>query len=225
MEITCNRCHQTVEADNCYCPVCGLPQLVYAADGAPGLDQPESWNEVVRDVGSIAWKPVLQSAIRYAIPAGVLCAVLSSAGILGLLLMAITGAWVVVMYSRNQQPAWITIGAGARIGLVTGMLGGWATAATTGIVLFATRYGFHQGRFFDDFWQNFVNQQLSQQWASMGVDAQTIALSKSWLLSAEGRAGWVLSIVAFMMILLVLFSVAGGALSARFLARKRRPEL
>jgi hypothetical protein len=225
MEITCSRCHQTVEADNCYCPVCGLPQLVYTADGAPGAGQPEQWSEVVRDAGSIAWKPVLQAALRYAIPAGMLCSVLSSAGLLGLLLMAMTGAWVVVLYSRSQQPAWITIGAGARIGLVTGMLGGWAAAATTGIILFATRYGFHQGKFFDDFWLNFVNLQMSQQWTSMGIDAQTIALTKAWLLSPEGRAGWVLSIVVFMMALLLLFAVAGGALGARFLARKRRPEL
>jgi hypothetical protein len=225
MEITCNRCHQTVEAENCYCPVCGLPQLVYTADGAPGPGQPERWNEPVRDAGSVAWKPALRFALTLAVPAGMLSSVLSPVGIFGLLLMAVTGAWVVVLYNRSQQPAWITIGAGARIGLVTGMLGGWTAAATTGITLFVMRFWFHQGSFFDDFWQNLVNQQMTQQWASMGVDAQTVALAKSWLLSPEGRAGWVLSIMALLMAALLLFAVAGGALGARFLARTRRPEI
>ena len=57
------------------------------------------------------------------------------------------------------------------------------------------RFWFHQGRFYDDLWQNLVNQQMSQQWTSMGVDAQTIAQMKAWLLPPEGRAGWLLAAV------------------------------
>jgi len=63
------------------------------------------------------------------------------------------------MCAVRDRP-WITIGAGARIGLVTGVLGGWMAAATTGFVLFAMRFWFHAGSFYDDLWQNLVNRQF-----------------------------------------------------------------
>jgi len=225
MEISCQRCHQTVEADNCYCPACGMPQLLYETDGSPEQSQPEKWNEAVRDAGTVEWKPALRAAVSLAIPAGMLCSMLSPLGILGLFLMAAAGAWVVVLYMHSQRPAWITIGAGARIGLVTGVLGGWTAAATTAVTMFVMRFLFHNGSFFDDFWLNFVNQQLSQQWQTMGVDAQTIVLAKAWLLSPEGRAGWVFGAMLLFAAGLLLFAVAGGALGARWLAHSRRPEV
>jgi hypothetical protein len=86
------------------------------------------------------------------------------------------------------------------------------------------RFFFHQSKFFDDFWQNLVSQQITQQWTSAGVDAATIALAKTWLLSPEGRAGSMLGAILFLVAALLLFAVAGGALGARLLARTRRPE-
>lgn len=225
MEIVCNRCHQTIQAEDCYCPACGLPQLTYTADGSPGQAQPERWNETARDASNVNWKPALRAALMLAVPAGLLCSMLSPVGIFGLLWMAVAAAWAVVLYVRSQRPAWITVGAGARIGLVTGVLGGWTAAATTGITLFSMRFFFHQSKGFDDLWQNLVNQQIAQQWESAGVDAATIALAKTWLLSPEGRAGSMLGAILFLAAALLLFAVAGGALGARLLARARRPEV
>ena len=224
MEIVCNRCHQTIQAEDCYCPACGLPQLVYTAEGVSGEAQPGRLNEPVRDASTVDWKTALRAALMLAVPAGLLCSMLSPVGIFGLLWMAVAAAWAVVLYMRRQSPAWITVGAGARIGLVTGVLGGWTAAATTGITLFAMRFFFHQSKFFDDFWQNLVSQQITQQWTSAGVDAATIALAKTWLLSPEGRAGSMLGAILFLVAALLLFAVAGGALGARLLARTRRPE-
>jgi hypothetical protein len=225
MEVTCNRCQQTVQAGNCYCPACGLPQLVFPDDGPPGQTPPERWNEAVRDAGSVDWKPAMRAALWMAIPAGLLCSLLSPVGVFGFVWMSVAAAWAVLLYVRSQRPAWVTIGAGARIGLVTGLLGGWTAAATTGVTLFVLRFFFHQGNFFDDFWQNFVNQDLGQQYASMGIDAQTIGLYQRWLLSPEGRAGSMLSAVLFLGIGMLLFSVAGGAMGARLSAGARRPEV
>ena len=45
-----------------------------------------------------------------------------------------------------------------------------------------------------------------------------------WAISPEGRAGFVLFLIAFLVGTLVLFAVAGGALGARMLARARRSE-
>jgi hypothetical protein len=173
----------------------------------------------------VDWKPAIRAAVTLAVPAGLLCSMLSPVSIFGLFLMAMAAAWTVVLYVRSQRPAWITVGAGARIGLVTGLMGSWIAAATTGVTLFVMRFLLHQGRFFDDFWNDFVNQQLVQQWTSMGVDTSTIAMTRAWLMAPEGRAGAMLSAVLFLSVGLLFFAVGGGALGARLLARSRRPEI
>jgi hypothetical protein len=190
MEQTCNRCHQTVQEGACYCPVCGLPQLVYSAENAAAQGQPERWNQAVRDAGSIDWRPGLKLALTLAVPAGIVCSLLSPVNV-----------------------------------LVTGMLAGWTSAAASGVMLYAMRYWFHSGKLFDDFWETMVNQQMVQQWTSVGVDAQTIAITRTLMLSPQGRAAGVLCALAFLVSALLIFSVAGGALGARFLGRPRRPEI
>jgi hypothetical protein len=222
MELTCSRCHQTVQDGYCYCPTCGLPQLVYSAENSADGGQGNRWGEAARDASTVDWNSALRSVLPLAIPAGLLCSMLSPVGIFGVLLMGATAAWAVVLYMRSQRPAWITIGAGARIGLVTGVVGGWAAAATSGLSLYALRFWLHQGSIFDNFWQSFVNQQQAQGTAA-GADAQTLATIKATLISPEGRAGLVLFGIAFLMATLLLFAIAGGALSARMLTRTRRP--
>jgi len=222
MELTCSRCHQTVQDGNCYCPACGLPQLVYAAENSADPGQSDRWSEAVRDANTVDWKSALRSTLPLAIPAGILCSMLSPVGIFPLLLMGATAAWAVALYTRGQRPSWITMGAGARIGLVAGVFGGWTAAAITGISLYAMRFWLHQGNIFDDTWRNLVIQQQAQG-AAFGFDAQTLASMKSMMTSPDGRAGLVLFLIVVMMTTLVIFGIAGGALSARMLARSRRP--
>jgi hypothetical protein len=224
MEITCTRCHQAVEADNCYCPTCGLPQLQYSAENVPGQAPPERWLEPVQDASIVDWKRAMRPALALAVPAGVLCSLFSPVSIFGLLWMTIAAAWVVALYLRNQRPAWITIGAGARIGLVTGLLGAWTAAASSGISLFVMRFFLHQGKSLDESWTTIISDQVARQWSSAGVDAQTINIYKGWLLSPEGRAGAMLSAMLFLVAILVFFAVGGGALGARLQARTRRPQ-
>jgi hypothetical protein len=222
MELTCSRCHQTVQDGYCYCPACGLPQIIYSAENSGDAGQRDHWGEAVRDANTVDWNSALRSALPLAIPAGLLCSMLSPVGIFGVLLMGATAAWAVVLYTRSQRPAWITVGAGARIGLVTGVVGSWAAGAMTGLSLYAMRFWLHQGSIFDNFWQDLVNQQQAQGTAA-GADAETLAAIKATMISSEGRAGLVLCGIAFLMATLLLFAIAGGALSARLLARTRRP--
>ena len=225
MEITCNRCHQTILAENCYCPACGLPQLVYAADEATGQAPAERWTGAVKDASVVDWKPAMRAAATLAIPAGLLSSGFSPVGVLGLFWMAAAAAWAVVLYMRSQRPAWITIGAGARIGLVTGLLGGWTAAATMSFMLFGMRFFFHQGKVFDEYWQNQISEKVSQQWAAAGMDAQTIVVAKALLNSPEGRGGLTLAVILVLTLSLVAFATAGGALGARLMGRNRRPEV
>jgi hypothetical protein len=223
MELSCSRCHQTVQEGNCYCPNCGLPQFVFSAENSPEAGQGERWGEAVRDANTIDWNSALRSTLPLAIPAGILCSMLSPLSLLGLLLMGATAGWVVALYTRSHRPAWVTVGAGARIGFVTGVVGSWTAAAVSGLSLFAIRFWLHQGGWLDGLWQNFVNQWQAQE-AAAGADAQSIAVIKALINSPEGRAGFVLFLIAFLVGTLVLFAVAGGALGARMLTRARRSE-
>lgn len=222
MELTCSRCHQTVLEAYCYCPACGLPQLVYSAENSANPGDRGRWDEPVRDANTVDWKSALRSALPLAITSGALCSMFSPVNILGVLLMGATAAWAVALYTRSQRPAWITVGAGARIGLVTGVMGSSAAAIMSGLSLYAMRFWLHQGAWFDNFWLNVVNQWQAQGIAS-GADAQSLATVKATMMSPEGRAGMVLLLIALLMATLVLFAVAGGALGARLLTRTRRP--
>jgi hypothetical protein len=223
MELSCSRCHQTVQDGYCYCPNCGLPQLVFSAENSAEAGHGERWGEAVRDANTVDWNSALRSTLPLAIPAGILCSVLSPVSILGLLLMGATAAWVVALYIRSHRPAWITVGAGARIGFVTGVVGSWTAAAMSGLSLYAMRFWLHQGSAFDDFWQNVVNLQQAQGIA-VGADAQNLAAVKALMMSPEGRAGLILFTITILMGILVLFAIAGGALGARILTRTRRTE-
>jgi RNA polymerase subunit RPABC4/transcription elongation factor Spt4 len=234
MEKTCNRCHQTIQPEDCYCPACGLPQLVYAAEGAAGETQPEVWEKAVRDAGTLDWKPALRAALLMAIPAGLLSSEVSPTGRLGLFWMASAAAWAVVIYMRSQKPAWITLGAGARIGLVTGLLGSWLAFGVSGGVLLVERFLFHQGGQIDaEYSSIFISkfqQTIQQTLAGMGpadaAQAQTVfAGMLSWMTSPEGHAAMWAGSLAFSSLFLLLFAVCGGALGARIQAGRRRPEV
>ena len=222
MEITCTRCHQAIDADSCYCPTCGLPQLQYSAENVPGQVPPERWQEPVHDASVVDWKRAMRPALALAVPAGILCSLFSPVSLYGMLWMGVAAAWVVALYLRNQRPAWITIGAGARIGLVTGLLGAWMATAASGAYLFVMRFLLHRGKQLDDTWSSLVSDQFVSQWTASGVDPHEIMLLKNWLLSPEGRAGFMLSAMIFLVAILVFFAVGGGALGARFQARTRK---
>ena len=236
MEITCTRCHQAIEDGSTYCPMCGLPQLVYETEAGAGVAQPERPMEPVRDAASIAWKPAMSVSARLAVPAGIILAILflysvfSEANFVGLpLIMAAAAAWVVGIYMRSQKPAWITIGAGARIGLVTGILSAWTATAICGSLLFGARYWFHYGPFIDSFWISYVAKLFSvfssAFGGALGFDAPTMVALKASMLTHEGQARSFLAMIGQLGVELLLFGIAGGALGARFLARPRQPEI
>ncbi|MGH9607651.1 MAG: hypothetical protein ACRD3N_18325 [Terracidiphilus sp.] len=230
MEVTCTRCHQSVEAGTCFCPSCGLPQLVYSAEGAAEQNPAEHGEPVLRDAGSVNWKPAMRAALMLAIPAGILSSAYSPLDVLSLFWMAGAAIWAVALYLRSQRPAWITIGAGVRIGLVTGLLAGWLAFGASGGALFTARYAFHRSSQIDSSWKAQVAQtrQMSEQmsaWMDPGDAAQAETMQKqmeSWWISPEGHAGLQAFSFAMSSLFFVLFAMAGGALGARLLGRPRR---
>jgi hypothetical protein len=147
--------------------------------------------------------------------------------------MSSAAAWAVVLYVRSQRPAWITIGAGARIGLVTGLLAGWLAFSISGGALFVERYFLHQSSQIDAEWKTRIeaSQQMTQQWTAgmeNGDAAQAQAVRtqvQAFMISPEGHAGMEAFGFACNAVLLLLFAIGGGALGARMLVRSRRPEV
>jgi hypothetical protein len=192
---------------------------VYEAAETPDRNSDEAKPAELRDAGEVDWKHILRIAAALAVPAGVLIIML---GILGVLLMTAVAAAVVVLYMRNRQPAWLTVGAGARIGLVTGLLSSWTTIATTSIGLFVLRFWLHQGKVYDDLWAILAAQRLPEQLTASGLDAKMIAAQQAKMLSPNGQAGWTLGLLVFLSALLLPFAVAGGVLGARLLVHARK---
>lgn len=225
MEQTCDRCHETLTDEYRYCPACGLPQLVYSAENsADGKGQPDRWDQVMRDANAVDWRSAARSILPLAIAAGILCPAFAlRVGPVGFLLMSAAAAWAVALYARSQRPAWITTRAGARIGLVIGIVASWTAAAASGLSLYAMRFWIHQSSSFDKSWQDAVNQRVALESQSAATDAQKLAMLKAILLSPEGRAGSILLVIAVLMTILTIFAIAGGALGASRLSRMKRP--
>jgi hypothetical protein len=112
------------------------------------------------------------------------------------------------------------------------LIAGWLAFGFSGAGLFATRVVMHQGQQIDSTWRDFVekNQEMSQQLLiKMGASSDEIQASmapqRNLMLSPEGHAGFQTAGLAWSCLLLVLFSVAGGALGARTLGKSRRPSV
>lgn len=208
-----------------------MPQLVYSAEDAGEQNQADRGEPVVRDAGSINWKPAMRAALMFAFPAAILSSAFSPLEILSLFWMVGAAVWAVAVYMRSQRPAWITIGAGVRIGLVTGLLAGWLAFGANGSALFIARYALHQSSQIDAGWKAQVaaTEQMSQQltgWMDTEDAAQAEAMQKQmadlWL-SPAGHAGLQTFSFALSSLFFMLYAMAGGALGARLLGRPRRP--
>ena len=146
--------------------------------------------------GGIAWRPALKAAAMLAVPAGILCSGLTPLGqSLGLLWILGASIWAVNLYMKRVRPGRLSMGAGARIGLATGLFASWLTLSVNGVALWVARFVMHQGGQMDSLWATEVQNslQLSQQMVSqMGLTAaqaaQSTQLSRTWMLSAEGQA-------------------------------------
>ena len=235
METTCNRCHQAIPSDGLYCPNCGLPQLVYSGDESAAPAQINAWADAL-DGGAVEWKPALRAILLLAVPAGLLFGGISVLWLPGLIWVAAAAAWAVTLYVRRQRaakrPFWLTTGAGARMGLVTGLIAGWTAFAATGAWLYVERFLFNQGREMDNAWQAQVvngteivrNSGLWQSLVAAGQNTQAAEASlkaqAAWELSSEGRVGMALGSLIVTVFMLVVFAVAGGALGAKLVGKQ-----
>jgi hypothetical protein len=235
LEDTCQRCHEALRGDDRYCPVCGLPQLTYLVAEMPQVAADEAGARgnglgafggqgAFGATDGIEWRPALNAALTLGVPAGVLCFGVLPIGLLG---MMVASAWAVSLYAKRTRPVDLTTGAGARIGLVTGLFASWLTVSLFGFGLWVSRFVLHQGGEWDSLWLGQVEKSNQEMLAQIGAanaqSTQVAGTLRTLMLSAEGRAGLPLSGLMLVALILVVLAVAGGALGAKLVATPRRP--
>jgi hypothetical protein len=232
LEASCQRCHEAIRADDRYCPVCGLPQLTYEAAEMPEtVPADDATPGVAREpfglAGGIAWRPALKVAALLAVPAALF---FRQSELLGLVWTMGAAAWAVNLYSRRTHSSQLTVGVGARIGLVTGLFAGWLALGYEGVYLWFERSVLHQGAQIDSDWLKFVERQMqlnqylsTQMGAASAQVAESNQLQKSWMMSVEGHGGYLIFELLVGAVFLLCFASLGGAIGARFLAQPRRP--
>jgi hypothetical protein len=236
LELTCQRCHETLREPDRYCPACGLPQLLYVpAEGAVlsaagendirDLAYPGA--SVALSLGSaseIAWRPALQAAIVLAIPASLLCT-----SMIGLVFMVAASAWAVHLYTRRIHSAGISTGAGLRIGVVTGLLASWLFVGFQGLLLWLARFPLHQGSVIDSMWAAAVlnldqkQQETVQAGTATPASIEAAHQMRDFILSSDGKAAMAMISLCLVIAVLIFLAAVGGALGARLSAQQRRP--
>ena len=231
VEHACYKCQSMVEEGIPFCPHCGAPQIRVVPPEAtteqsltpvsdelrtpPPTTSTSPWGPpraTFPPREPIQWNQVWQGALL----AGVGAALLSSLPFLALgslLWLLIAGALSVSMYQRRVPSAIVKPGMGMRIGALAGGFA-FVITAILSTVLFATE-------------GNQLRQMMEEQLrASMAKapdprSAEILQQFISKLGTPEGLATFFLWVMAFIAVLFILFSAAGGALGASVSARRR----
>lgn len=225
----CPRCHATLlEQDSAlvFCSNCGAPQVIVSEEL---LLQAQKQRAAV-DTGMSLAMPgaahpdgiVWPSAIRYAAVAGALAAALTvvAFAVPPIILLAwfwAIGAPVVVLgvYQAKQRPTRLRAGFGARLGLLCGLSIAFCISVVNAAALVLARYVFHvteiDSQLANLFTQMRTNPQLQ------GNPAQAAMLS--YLKVPEFRAGLLLIMSGFVLVLYLGLSALGGAFAAMLRSR------
>lgn len=219
----CHRCENTLESDASFCSQCGAPQLRFIPQTTDALQESGTEDERghvsmgsdrggIHDRGGIQWKSAIQIAALVSLVVGLLSSILA----VGSLLWVLGGAvLVIVLYHRRVPYTVLQPSLGARIGVVTGTMTAAIAVVGNTLLLLMQRYGLHQGKLLDATLTHTFQQAMSR--ASVGAEAQAqMNTAIAFILSPEGRAGMVLLGMAFIALIILILSIAGGVLGARF---------
>ena len=211
MEHACNRCGASVEDGIAFCPNCSAPQIrVTAAEfSAPSLSGLPTQSLAFAVPGAIQWSQALPSAALAGLIAALLMFVPLGAFGLG---MIASGVLAVLFYRRRGLAITLTPAAGAKLGALSGMFGfaifGFFTALE---VLVFHNSGQLRAALLE----------AVQQSAARTSDPQAQQVL-DYLKSPPGLALVMAMGLAVMLVLFLLLSSAGGALTAALLRRREK---
>jgi hypothetical protein len=207
-----------VEQGTAFCPQCRAPQIRVAVPEAVyplGITSDPSASPLPAYFASplttrIEWSQALPATAL----AGLIAAVLMMTPLAGFGLgMLIGGTLSVVFYRRRIPVANVTPGMGARLGMMSGILGGsiFATLLSIGTVLFHA-WDTIRGKLIE----------IVEQTAARNPDPQT-QQALEFFKSPDGIVLLLTSALIGTLLAFVIFSGLGGALGAVLLRRKEHP--
>jgi hypothetical protein len=226
----CPRCHASLSEEHegslFFCYNCGAPQITVSEEL---LSEAQKQRAVLDAglasgvLGSLPDAPIWPAAVRYAALAGALAAALTlvSFALPPVILLAwfwAIGAPVVVLgvYNAKIRPASLRAGFGARLGLLCGLAIFFSISAINACGLVLARFVFHGAAQIDSqvaSWFVQLRTAIQQQ----GNPAQASVLA--WLNIPEDRAGLLLLMMAFVLVIYLALSALGGAFAALLRAR------
>ena len=218
MEYPCHQCGAAVEQGTAFCPQCRAPQIRVAVPEivtSSGITSDPAGASLPAYFGAplgtrIEWSQALPATAL----AGLIAAVLMMTPLAGFGLgMLIGGSLSVVFYRRRIPVAHITPGMGARLGMVTGILGGGIFAAllSIGTVLFHA---------WDTIRAKLI--EVVEQTAARNPDPQA-QQALEFFKSPDGIVLLLTTALIGTLMAFVIFSGLGGALGAALLRRKEHP--
>jgi hypothetical protein len=224
MEQVCHRCGGVLNESDPFCPHCGAPQLRYEAteETAPSANALPAQRFAARNLNGIAWRDAILAAALIALPAGLLSSLVGLEA-----LWVIIGGMTTISLYRKRTGSLPTSRLGWRIGAVLGLFTAIIASATNGVTLLVQRYALHQGALIDKRYHDFILTNLKtvgDVFAGSNPDmAAVLAQTQHFWLSPDGVAAMVLSSTVQLMIIMLIFAAAGGALGARLTQRAPHP--
>lgn len=215
MEQVCHRCNTALHRADPFCPHCGAPQLRYEAPDEPVVSAAGPAQRLAgRNPNSLSGRDAILAAAALAVPAGILSALL---GLVALWVLA--GGIATIALYRRRTGAQPTRGMSWRLGALFGVFAAAIATAVTGMQMLVQRYVLHQGAMLDQRYRD-AGQQLTDQLLRSNPDAGTLlpGFIHFWN-TPDGAAAMVLMNAAGVVVAILLFAAAGGALGARLTAR------
>lgn len=225
MDHPCHRCGATLEEGVPFCSQCGAPQIRVtppaSADLTPATPPlpPGTPYEIQPPAQPVSLGPVQAQPIDWsqALPAAALAGSLIAIGTLipivsvgCCLWMLLGGALSVVFYRRRKAGMVVTRGMGARLGLVTGLLGFFIYAFLEAIRIAVFRLG--------DTMRSAMRQAIERS-AAQSPDPRAQEILQ-WMLSPAGLAVILTIFIVMFFLAFLVFSAAGGALGAALWGQK-----
>lgn len=220
MEQVCHRCGATLNGSDPFCPHCGAPQLRYEApeEPSPSASASPAQRLSARNPNVIAWQDAILTAALIALPAGLLSSLLGFEA-----LWVIAGGMMTISLYRRRTGTLPSGKMGWRIGMLLGLFASVVAAAINGITLLVQRYALHQGAVLDQRYHDLIqmNSKLyGNLFAVSNPDvAAAIAQAQHFWLTPDGAAAMMLANTLGLVITMLIFAAAGGALGARLNAK------
>ena len=130
--------------------------------------------------------------------------------------------WTIALY-RRRVPGRLSSATGSRIGVVLGLFAAFTSTATDAASLLIDRYGLHHGAEIDDRLHAAVQAGIDRVLASNPTAASQLPWFFHFWLSPDGHAAIILMSAVFSAVSMLCFAALGGALGARYYARRPRP--